>query len=90
MHNLLKMIDLKNEIIEIIQNSNLISMRKNDRKQELELDILQLNQLLFINMLKICSIISLVLPILIKRVSNCRYYKKSILAPEILDSVLQL
>ena len=40
MHNLLKMIDLKNEIIEMIQNSNLISMRKNDRKTELELDIL--------------------------------------------------
>ena len=58
MHNLLKMIELKNEIIEMIQDSNLISMIKNDRKAQLELDILQLNKKLFSNMLKICSVIS--------------------------------
>ena len=51
-----------NEFILVKWGQIKFQLEKNDRKEELELDILQLNHVLFVNMLNmlnICSIISL-------------------------------
>ena len=87
--NLLKLIDLKEQLMQSVDVSNLMLMMQKEKIDKIELEILDMNQMLPLNMVNISTLISVLLPIISKRVANCKHYKKSILVPNLIDPVFK-
>ena len=81
--------DIRMKMREYINDISLSRLRNSDQLREFELICTELKGNNLIHMVTISSLVSLISPVLSKRISNAKYYKKASLAPAIYTSPLK-